>query len=290
MIDYGSIKVRIRNLLRDYIHPKQTLVDTTIPLSDGSINYEVAESFIPFSKQYSSSTPYSLPVDLVCRRVGSPGGDLVVSLRTDFPNFTEITSKTISATVIPTSIGTVSATLNFDSMLGSKTRYWLHISHLATPSTVNYYEVGATTLDKYWSGDLIKREEGGSWSTISGDLAFNCRIKNFIYENYPHHALSPYNFPRIAVDIVSRPRVIQRVIDSRVAECYFMFQITVYSRYEDELDQLISLVDKSLFKERINIEDIIILNPGNLSQVTKVGNVFARALNYEAYIRYINNY
>ena len=96
-----------------------------------------------------------------------------------------------------------------------------------------------------------------------------------------HVVISGNSFPRIAVDIVDRPRVVQRWIDHRLADYELAIAIVLYSRYLKELDQLLSYTDRALWKKRANLSGFRILNPAKISSVMiPRAGIFARVLNF----------
>ena len=287
----NSLKNTIRNELRDHLYSRclyGTVETAMSTISAGStINVSYAESITPYSKCYSKTSPYSytIPVTFKARKYGSPDAGIVVSLQTDSsgqPSGSTLASSSIPAASIPTSLSTVSTSLKISSMLGSKTPYWLVFEPKNTASTIDYFSIGRDSVDThYLVGTACSKEEGSTWSPLNSDLYFNFGVKGWIYSEYPREDLSLHSYPRVAVDIVDRPRVDSRWIDRSYSEYILQGAIVVYSLYQDELDDLISLCDRVLFSSRTNLSNIRILDPGRFTPITVVDeNKLSRAIRF----------
>jgi len=287
----NSLKNIIRDELRDHLYSRclyGTVEAGMSTISAGStINVSFAESITPYSKCYSKASPYSytIPVTFKARKYGSPDTGIVVSLQTDSngqPSGSTLASSSIPAASIPTSLSTVSTSLKISSMLGSKTSYWLVFEPKNTASTVDYFSIGRDSVDThYLVGTAYNKEEGGTWSPLNVDLYFNFAVRGWIYSEYPRMDLSLHNYPRIAVDIVDRPRVDSRWIDRSYSEYILQGAIVVYSLYQDELDDLISLCDRVLFSSRTSLSNIRILDPGRFTPIAVIDeNKLSRAIRF----------
>jgi len=288
MFDLNELKEAVRDTLRTYLYP-QCLEGTIIMdmVDSNTVNLEYAQSFIPYNQCYTRQDPYSynLPVDIKLVKYGNPDDGIEVQLVTDSsntPTSNILASTTLLPSNIPTTLSVMSCTLPLTSMLGSKTRYWLRIVPLNTPSLTDYYGIGVNRDDnRYLKGTCkYKKTTSTLWTSLNKDIYFKVTTKHWIYTDYPRENLSIHNFPRCVVDFVGRPRVDERIIDHRIAYYYLTLMILVYSRYPDELDDLVSFIDQVLFDRRINITNIRILTPGNWTDVTQVRGLFTRGVTY----------
>lgn len=273
----SNLKVILRNTLRTYLYPQCLIGETDLNIPP---NYKAAESFIPLSHFYQKAVPYRFTITtyLKAKRIGTIDAGLGVNIRTDnndIPSTSALSGvrgNTIPASSIATSYSTIQTTLLLkpnirnDLPLGSKTTYWLELTPLNSTGTIT---MAKTTEDKYLSGEL-KVYNGNSWSSSTGDLFYKLSIKNWIWEDYPREDLSIYNYPRIAVDIVGKPRIIQKWISWELAEYYLTLAVTIYSRYPDEIETISSLIERALFKERTKINTINLLIPGNETSITPI--------------------
>jgi len=284
--DIEEVKTEIRDTIRDNIMPKNTFALEEFDLSDGTDNYEVAQSFIPYSSVLGTHNSYSETISLVLKKYGSPTEGLSVYLESssdDLPSGTSIAVGSIAPDDVSTVSTTVGVTMSIKETLGTKTEYWIRVVPNESASTVNYYSILRDTVDiNYLRGSGYSRTVSGTWSTFSKDIYFEFITPNWIFGNYPHQQLSLWSYPRVAVDVISRPRVIQRYINHKISEYRITSAITVYSRYPDETNKIISDIDKKLFRERINISGIQILNPGDITPIAPYRNkLFVRALRFE---------
>lgn len=295
------IKNTIRDELRDHLYSRCLYGDIEAPMSTlsagSTINISYAESITPYSKCYSKARPYSytIPVTFKARKYGSPDGGIVVSLQSDstgIPSGSTLASSSIPPDSIPSSLDTVSTSLVITSMLGSKTSYWLVFEPKNTASTISYYTIARDSVDThYLVGSAYSREDGGTWSPLNVDLYFNLQVKGWIYSEYPRENLSLHNYPRIAVDILGRPRVSSRWIDRSYSEYVLQVAVVIYSLYQDELDDLASLVDRALFSSRTSLSGIYILDPGDITPIAVVDeNKLSRAIRYTVKYRMVADY
>ncbi len=293
--DLESIKASIRDTLRAYLYP-QCLYDSEEHTLSTTLNViEVAQSFKPYSKFYRNITPYSntVPVTIKLKKIGTPDDDIVVSLQSssnNVPSGSTLGAYTISASDVSSTLDTISASIPITSMLGSNTEYWIVVSPLNTPSTTDCYVIGKDSVDShYWIGTSLYRESGDSWSNLNVDLYFDVDTPNWIYTSYPRADLSLNSYPRIAVDVIGR-RVNQRWIDRRLSEYWLEILVMVYSRYPSELDDIVSYVDRALFKERVNISGIKRVDSSVISPISSVRNIlYARGIRYTAIYQMISD-
>ena len=279
--DVNTIKENIRDTLRTYLYPQNLEGTVEVKLSD-TINYEVAQSFKTYSKCYSKVSPYryTLNVYLQASKTGTPSGGLQVSLTNDsndIPSSTLYTS-TIPAASIGTSASTVLTKYTLSTYLGSNTKYWLKVTPLNTVSTLNYFSVYRTSTDEYLPGSL--KIYSSSWDTTDGDLYFKADIPNFLYTDYPRSDISMFSFPRMAVDVIGR-RVNQKWISKELSEYYLDLTIVAYSRFPEELDDLLSFTDRALFRNRTNVGSIKRIDPAAMTPVSVIReDLLSRGIRY----------
>jgi len=215
----------------------------------------------------------------------------LISLVNDFNNTPEgstIAYSTIPNEAITTSYAEVTEKIRITKLLGSRTKYWVKLHPLNTPSTIDYYNVTRHTVDnQYMFGSAYERLSGKTWSPYNTDLYFKIKTPNWIYEDYPREDLSVFSFPRCAVDFIGRPRIDERYIDISTCYYYLTLMVTVYSRYPDELDDIISKVDRVLFIERGNIPNVEIINPAAMTPVTTTRELFVRSIQYQCKYRMV---
>jgi len=291
--DLEYFKNIIRDTLRLYLYPEDIssscTLETTLSIYNGTntINLDIAQSFVPFSTLYQrkNQTQYTLPITLKFKRYGNPDNGIQVSIVKDsnnVPSSNTLSSSSISVSSINTITTSVTLNMTFSSLLNSNSKYWIKIEPLNTESTINYFSILTdTTSNNYWMGEAKTLHPNGNWTSIGKDIYFDCSISHWIYSDYPYEEISIYKFPRIAIDFVGRPRVEQRWIDHRLSMYYLTCNIIVYSRYRDELDDIVSYIDRALFKERINFDIFRIINPGNISPVSIIREgLFSKVISF----------
>lgn len=289
-LDLNVFKEYIRDSIRDNIMPKNTFPLEEFTLST-TINFEIAQSFIPYSSVLGTLNSYSGSITLVLKKYGTPDEGLSVYLESsssDLPSGTALATGTVAVG----DVGTVSTTIPIPATiatnrLGTKTEYWIRVVPNNTASTVNYFSIYRDTIDtNYWRGTSYSRESGGSWTASTKDLYFDFKTPNWIFADYPRPRLSLWSYPRVAVDIVGRPRSVQRYINHKISEYHLIPAISVYSRYPDETDDIVSDIDRALFRNRTEISSIDLINPDNFTPITPTrNNLFVRAIKFDAKIR-----
>lgn len=284
----------LRNTLRLYLYPEDisssTTLETTLSvISDSNtINVDIAQSFIPFTTLYSTKgqTAYTLPTTLKFKKYGTPDDGITVSIvsdSNDTPSTSTLSTGSISVASISTVTTSVTLDMTFTSMLGSKSKYWIKIEPEQSASTINYFTIFTDdTSNNYWMGVAKTLSPSTVWTSMGKDIYFDCSLpSDWIWGDYPRIELSIYKYPQVAIDFIGRPRVDQRWIDHRLSEYYLTCNIICYSRYKDELDNIISYIDRTIFKERINMGEFKILNPANFTPVSIVReNLFAKSISY----------
>lgn len=295
--DIRALKTAIRDELRDHLYPRCLYGTIEATLSTSTDRIDLAQSFVPYSKCYSTITPYSytIPVTLKIKKYGSPDEGIVVSLQSDndgVPSGSTIASSSIPPSSIPSSLSTVSTSLVIDNMLTSFKKYWLVIESKNSLSDSDYYTIAKDSVDTHYIvGSAFERYNEGNWSSLNVDLYFNFKVKGFIYNNYPHEKLSIHNYPRIAVDMIGRPRVEQRWIDRKLAKYHIDMAVVIFSAYTDELEDLASYVDRILWSSRLNISNVRILNPSDITPISIVDErKFSRAVRFTLEYRMIADY
>jgi len=281
------LKENIRDKLRSYLYPQCLTGSFEHTLSTASSTISVAQSFIPYCKFYKKESPYKETIDvtLKLKKYGSPDGDITLSLQSSsngLPSGHTLGSAAIPRDSISTSWTEYTSSLKITSMLGSNTKYFLVIEPKSSPSLTDCFVIARNTVDTgYWIGSAYETTIGtGTWSSLNADLYFRVKVKDWIFDGYPREDISLHSFPRVAVDIIGR-RVNQRWIDRRLSEYYLDLSIVAFSRFANELDDILSYCDRALFKERVNISQIKRIDPVGLTPLTVVRErIFTRALRY----------
>lgn len=291
VFDMNAIKSDVIVKLKEHLLPEEQSGTTAFDINK-TAQYYVVQSFKPYSTAYRESNRRSFPVEISVKKTGTPTGSIYVYLLTDS---SDAPSSTITGrTLPPSSIGTSFADVAFYmdqsdlsenyQYLGSNTKYWLEISTGQTVDASNYYSIERNDVDTgYLMGSAQYRESTiSAWTTLSADLNFRVSMPTWIFSDYPFDTLSIHSYPRIAVDIVGRPRVDQRWINHKLADYILNIGITFYSRYPKELDELISYADRALWYERVSIDSLRIVNPANISTaVSPKDKLFVRTMLYQ---------
>jgi len=270
--DLYSLKENLSNYLRDIFYPRNTIEGSISGTIEGEI---LAQSFKPLSTYHNSPFVGSIHV-----RSLSQNTDLAIDLCSNGNNIpgSTLASTTIPVSSIPTDFTWLRFSLNPSSDLESSSTYWLQFR--TSPGTIitECFEFKANS--EYLLGNLYTYD-GTTWSGTNYSLQFVLEPPNWIYPSYPRDDLGLFSFPRISVDIVDRPRVVQRWIDHRLADYELSIAVVLYSRYLKELDQLLSYTDRALWKKRANLSGFRILNPAKISSVMiPRAGIFARVLNF----------
>jgi len=263
MFDIETAKEEIVTVLRNNLYPRCTDKGDTIPLSDASSNYSIAQSFKPYSTLYGSGRVSTISVCLIKEGTPTEGLNLyVTSSSNSLPSGTLAT-----ATISPTSVGTVDTTVSvavtFSTILGSYTEYFIKLVPNNSISATDRYKVVASSVDVYYlDGSAYKYTS--SWSALSKDIYFTFSTPNWIYKDFPRFDLSKYSYPRIAVSVTRRDAR-QRFIDRRIIDLYYRVDVGIFSRYVDEIERITSLVDNYLFENRTSVSSFRRLDPGRMS-------------------------
>jgi len=221
----------------------------------------------------NSDSPYELTQSMTNSMISIDDSALVVSLI--ITNYVQSGNVTVLGEDInsDTQTETISVTSNGTFITSSE---YSDVTELRFPANSSNFTF-----------TMVQPSSMGTWTTTSKDIYFNCSLPtDWIYGDYPYEELSIYKYPRVAVDFIGRPRVEQRWIDYRMAHYYLTCNVIVYSRYRDELDDIISYIDRALFKERLNMYStttgtIRIINPGNFTPLAIAReNLFTRAISF----------
>jgi len=281
----NALKSAIQDTLRLRLYPECLSGDTEHTLSATS-TIDIAQSFIPYSKFYRKTDPYSgtVPITLKLRRYGSPDQGIVVSLQSssdDQPSGSTLGSHSISVGSVPTILSPYTVNVPISSMLGSNKTYWIVVEPKSSVSATDYYTIGKNTVDSdYWMGTALYRDSGGPWGSLDVDLYFDVSTPGWIYVDYPRDDLSLHSFPRLAIDILGRG-FNQRWIDKRIGEYYLDLTIVCFSRFPDELDDILSYVDRALFNKRTSISGVKRIDPGRMTPVSVIRErLFSRGMRY----------
>jgi hypothetical protein len=246
---------------------------------DGTVS-KLSQTFIPYSTVYREDSK-TMEVSFKGKRFGSPG-DLKLELY-------EGSKKLVEKTLPSSSIGTDFAWIPFaldlslipDKYLSSNSEHSLILSSTGLSST-NYYVFKRDSVDTNYlrgTGKYFDTE----WRSLGADLTFKVQIPQWIFPAYPRVDLERHLYPRVAVDIVGKPRISERWITDKAMEEFYSIGITVYSRFPDELDKIVSDVNHVLFVNRTKIPQIQLISPQSLSQVTvPLPGLFSRTALYRA--------
>jgi len=255
-----QLKKNITDVLRDYLYPEQTLFPERIDWTDGK-DRTYAQSFKVFSTKINK-------VGIYIRKTGTPDGDVILEIRTDSngnPSDTILGSVTIKETEIGLSFAWIEKDINLTN-LDSRDTYWLVIRTTASTSLIAYYMLGRDETDTNYELGTAKDLYLGIWSSLGYDLTFKITILHWIYSDYPHEELDFSMFPRVAIDIVSKD-VVERYVDGKKLVNISRVRVLVYSLYTDEVDNIMSNIEKALFTKRFDIPDILYLTPSSVSEI-----------------------
>jgi len=287
--DLNNLKTIIRDTLRVYLNPNNLVQDTDVALSDNISVYSLSQSFIPYSKCYSTTSPYRYTIDasIMLKRTGTPDGDLIVSLQSStsgYPSGVTISSYTIDVADVNTTFDVHSVSLKLTSMLGSDTEYQYVITPASSASTINFYTTTKNSTATYMVGNLYKYN-GTSWSSETGSMYFDVNTPQWIYQNSPRDDINRYSFRRLAIELTSRTSE-QRWINTEFADYTVDCNVVCYSNYPEELDEILSYVDRAIFKERTKFTNVRRIDPGNMTPVSVIRqNLFTRAITYRMLYR-----
>lgn len=278
--------------LKSHLLPEEQSGTVNFNINDTE-DYYVLQSFKPYSSAYrdTTGTPWrSFPIDLSIKKTGTPAEGIEVYLLSDDGG---VPSNTICGrTLPPGSIDTSYSDIRFymdmsdiaNPHLGTNKLYWIEINSGDSVDPSNYYSIQRHDVDTgYMMGSAsYKIGAGGTLSTLAADINFRVSLPTWIYPDYPYDNLSHHSYPRIAVDVVGRPRVDYRWIDAKLADFRLNIGITFYSRYPRLLDELISYADRGLWYERVDIPSFRIIRPGNISTVVKPNEyLFVKTVIYQ---------
>lgn len=258
MIDYPTLKNTLVTLAQNYIFPKITDGDMVIHFGDYYNN--VKQAFYPLS---SSLSGVSINVTSIW---GDPD-DLVVRLLDSNKN--TIVSSTIDATV-----GWNKVVWNVNIV--SKNKYYLEISNPGC-STLHHYELGGSTTAIHEDETYIN-----DWSTtFTIRPMFYLNITNIIQTAYPGGSVPIDFYPKVVVDLSSKPLIFQRYLDPKTIEEMVSATYTIYSKYPSEIDFIARRLERALFRERMSITGVFNVMPGGISPITLYReNVYQRSVSF----------
>lgn len=284
-----EMKTDVVNALKERLCPECTIGTEDFFLNRGTIN-ELVQSFIPFSTAWRQDSYRSFPVDIRLRKTGAPAGSMYLYLMSDSNG---VPANTITGRTLPPSTFDDTwvdrrfwldlSDIGREPYIGSSTSYWIKLVSGGTGDVDNYYRVQRNTVNtQYWAGEAMYRESGSvSWNTLNADIRFKVSLPTWIYSDYPNDELSIFSYPRIAVDIVGRPRIRQPWIDHKLADYHMNVSVVFYSRYPREMDNMISYADRALFQKRVEMDTFRITTPGQISTaVIPREGLFVRSMLY----------
>jgi len=123
----------------------------------------------------------------------------------------------------------------------------------------DYYLSASTTTSTYYYGNA---------GTV--DLAFSLGVRDFVYRVFPAEQIEQNSLPVVVLDIIGRPRVIDKYLSGKHIWMYVRFRAEVYSLYTDETDLIVSGIDHCLFRDRVNFSGLQKITPGPLTPLSFV--------------------
>ena len=254
-MDYNSLKLSLLSLVRKHVYPGGTVPSGSLTWNSGTLS----QNFYPFSSSVSAVELYVEEV------VGSPGA---VTLQLVDYSGTVKKSSTLS---LSTGWNTFPCTL---TDLVSKKPYSFRLTSSLDSS--NYYVLG--TSAEYYYGTLTLDS-----STLTSDLCFRVNVGEFLYPAYPYLLLQDKHYPLVVLDISGRPRVIRRYFSPEILDEQLTFTFYVYSRYPDEIDELVEGIDYAVLKESHNLQGVLWITHGPTSALSRWrDNYFVRSVTYTA--------
>lgn len=267
-IDLFGIKKDIVDILRDYLYPRQTI---SVSFYDNTITSKYAQSFIPFTTSMDS-------ISIYCNTVGTGLTPLTIGVQEDSNGNPSGTYKK-KITFTQSEIKNNQWDTKKFSLKGliSKNKYWLVIENAGTPS--KYYRIGCNTiLTSYQEG--ISKQYITSWNTLSGDIAFQIHIKDWIYPYFPSDTISEDDLPRLAIEIYDRSTD-ERYCSNNLILADIKVMVIGYSQYSDELDKIFSYGERGLFENRTSISNIDLLTPIGISPIERLREkMYSKSVSY----------
>lgn len=248
-LNLENIKDQFTGSLRSYLYPSQINYSNTISLNFNTI---LTQRFIPFSNTISNFMIYLSDV------TGSPGA---ATVRLLYGSSTLATYSTVPA------IGWNTFTVNARELV-TKRECTLIICGGVDAS--NDYLFGCDSASTYFFGN------SGTFN-----LAFNVEVSDFVYNVFPMRQLELDQYPAVALDISGRPKVDDRYFTGQSAWYRIAVKAEVYSRYTDEVDKLISAMDRGIFRDRENFDGFRYVTPGQMSELYYIKpEVFSRNITW----------
>jgi hypothetical protein len=106
----------------------------------------------------------------------------------------------------------------------------------------------------------------------TGNLAFTVRVTDFVYKIFPIKQIDSDNLPVVVVDVDGRPIADERYLTGDQIWFYFNIKAEVYSKYTQEIDRIISMMDNGIGRDREGFATIGIkhISHNNISKLEYV--------------------
>ena len=250
--DPYAIKYELMNSIRTFVYPQQTnYSDSMSVLTEGTI----VQPLYLFSESISAYGVY------VSDTIGSPAG-LTIALING--------ASTVYSSTVDGTIGWNIINYNAENLVSTRDS---SIVVTGDVSAGNDYYIGKDSTSTYlFSGN----------NTFA--LAFTIGVQDFVYKSYPASEISNNRFPIIAIDIVGRPKIEDKYLNSGSgAWFYTMIRADIYSKYTQELDRLAHAIDRGIFRNSRSFGALGYLTPGIISEITYVRpEVYTRSIKWIA--------
>lgn len=248
-LNIEDMKNSFMNSIRTFVYPQQLDHDQDISLlTIGTIN----QTFYPFSNSISTGGIY------INSKTGSPG-PIVCTIK--------IGSEQITQSTISSTIGWNIFAINRGSIVTIRQST---LSITATTSGGNDYNIGASTIASYYYGN------SGTLQTC-----FSIGVRDFVERVFPIMRMEKDDLPVIVIDIVGRPTVRDKYLNSNYLWYYLNMKAEIYSKYTNELDKIISGIDRGVNMMRISFPEVRNITPAAMSEMAYIKpNVFTRSLTW----------
>jgi hypothetical protein len=248
-LNLEDMKTSFMNSIRTFVYPQQLSHDQSISLlSTGTIN----QTFYPFSDSISTVGIY------INSKTGSPGS-IVCTLK--------IGSEQIGQATISSTVGWNTFAVNRGTIVTIRPGT---LSLTATTSAGNDYNIGASTIASYYYGSYGTRQ-----------TCFSIGVRDFVERVFPISRMEKDDLPVIVMDVVGRPTVSDKYLNSNYLWYYLDMRAEVYSKYTNELDKIVNGIDRGVNMMRTSFPEVRYITPGAMSEMSYVKpNVYTRSLTW----------
>jgi len=237
--DIGSIKTTFMNSIRTYVYPQQTSYDSSISvLSEGTI---VQPCYL-FSDTISNFGIY------VSNTIGSPSG-LTIELKSG--------NSSVYSSTVPGTVGWNIVSYATTDLVTARSS---SVVITGDVSAGNDYFIGKDSTISYFMGQGLN----------TFNVAFTIGIRDFVYKVFNEENITQNKVPIIAVDVVGRPKVVDRYLTGDHTWFYINVRADVYGHHTQEIDKLVYGMGKGINKDKRLFEDIQYITPGMISQLSYV--------------------